>query len=366
MGTPAVTVLMPVFNAEAYLAEAVESILAQTFTDFEFLIIDDGSSDKTPDILEDYARKDARIRLLGNEQNMKIAASLNKGLSLAAAPLIARMDADDISLPDRLEKQVAFMREHPDIIVCSGGLSTFGAQDEICLPLAAEHEAICVKLLFVNSINHPVTMYRRDQICAYAGGYDSSMPPAEDYDLWARLSKNPAVRFANIQDHLYRWRIYPKNNEYYEQQQHKSNLVRKKLLYNIGLTPSEEEFSAHLNLSFFYTEKILSLPEMWACKKWLIKLYKAAINSETKYEPNALTIELKNRWKAFCEINSGMSIWSMIYFCSEFSEFSMKLLLKFVKLALINKLCRLFIRLKNDGFIKTTKYIFLQRKACDK
>ena len=106
MTSPRVTVLLSVYNGERFLAEAIDSILCQSYKDYEFIIIDDASTDSTPEILKRYARKDSRIKIVTNPVNLRLAASLNKGISLASGELIARMDADDVSLPDRLEKQV--------------------------------------------------------------------------------------------------------------------------------------------------------------------------------------------------------------------------------------------------------------------
>jgi len=346
MNIPAVTVLMTAYNAEAYLVEAVESILAQTFTDFEFLIIDDASTDKTLDILKEYARQDARIRLFRNEQNMKIAASLNKGLALAAAPLIARMDADDVSFPNRLEKQFAFMQEHSDITVCGTALSIYDAPDEIWTP-PTEHGAIRAKLLFGSCVWHPTTMYRKEVISIYAGGYDPSLPPAEDYDLWARLSMKSSVRFANLPEILFRYRIYRVADEYKkysELKQQMANLVRRKLLRNIGLLPTDKEFSAHFDLAMGRTlsNKIFRFSDMWACKKWLSKLYTAAINAEELvYERETLKSEMKSRWKMLCKHSSEGTVFCLIYFCSEFHDFSFELFARLLKRTAKNILKRI-------------------------
>ena len=109
------TVLMPVYNAEKYLKPALESILNQTYKDFEFLIIDDGSTDKSLEIIKSY--NDSRIRLIGHEQNQKLIATLNEGIKLAQGEYIARMDADDISAPERLQKQMEFLEKHPATVV---------------------------------------------------------------------------------------------------------------------------------------------------------------------------------------------------------------------------------------------------------
>jgi glycosyltransferase involved in cell wall biosynthesis len=164
---PKVTVLMPVYNGEKYLREAIESILNQTFIDFEFLIINDGSTDRSVEIIESYS--DPRIRLVHNERNMKLIATLNKGLELARGEYIARMDCDDISLPERLAKQVAFMDANPEVGVLGTAFQTIDS--------------------YGKSLNSPIL-----------GGYTPEAIHVEDYDLWRRLSG--VTQFSNLQDVL--------------------------------------------------------------------------------------------------------------------------------------------------------------------
>ena len=125
---PKISVIMPAYNAEQYISEAIESILGQTFADFEFIIIDDGSSDSTSGIIASY--KDSRIRYFRNEKNLGIVGALNRGLALAAGEYIARMDADDISLPERFQTQCAYMEKHPDVGVCGTAIKVFGKNME--------------------------------------------------------------------------------------------------------------------------------------------------------------------------------------------------------------------------------------------
>ena len=124
MTSATVTVLMPVYNGEMYLREAIDSILHQTFTDFEFLIINDGSTDNSETIILSY--DDSRIRYEKNDSNLKLIATLNKGIELAKGKYIVRMDADDISIPDRIEKQVAFLEKNPDVGICGSWFTAFG------------------------------------------------------------------------------------------------------------------------------------------------------------------------------------------------------------------------------------------------
>ena len=112
---PLCSVVMPTYNDSRHLAAAIESILDQTFRDFEFIIIDDCSTDKTPEILEQYRCQDTRIRIVRNAENLGVARSLNKAIALTQSPFIARMDGDDLSLPTRLEKQIAYMQAHPEV-----------------------------------------------------------------------------------------------------------------------------------------------------------------------------------------------------------------------------------------------------------
>jgi glycosyltransferase involved in cell wall biosynthesis len=327
---PKVSVILAVFNGEKYLDECVNSIRAQTFTDFEFIIVDDASTDGTPEILRRYASEDGRIRILTNERNMERSVARNRAMAHARSEFVAVMDADDVASPDRLEKQVAFMEARPEIAVCGGALSVYENPAETWMP-PQEHDAIRAALLFDSYILHPTVVFRKEVVRAVASGYDPAMPLAEDYDLWTRLSMNPAARFANIPEVLVRYRSPAgKPADYKIRQLAYANTVREKLLRGIGLSPDQREMSAHLALCLLRPEK-LSLPEMWACKKWLDKLYAAAIAAEPPYEPKPLKAELRTRWAALCDNNFAASACGLMYFCSEFGEFSVGRVWKIVK-----------------------------------
>ena len=202
---PKVTVLMSVYNGEKYLAEAVDSILNQTFRDFEFLIINDGSTDATADILERYQRSDNRITVY-NQENQGLIASLNRGCQLARGEYVARMDADDVSLPERLAKQVQFMDTHPDIGVVGTWVEYM---DENGRRLGEWHYptapgVIGWHLLFWCCLAHPSVVMRRD-VFLQLGFYRPQALHAEDYDLWSRAVT--VTRLANIPEVLLRYRI---------------------------------------------------------------------------------------------------------------------------------------------------------------
>jgi len=203
---PFVSVLMPVFNGERYLRPALDSILTQTLTNFEFIVINDGSRDNSAEILEQYATRDRRIRLI-HQENRGLIASLNRGIELAWSEYIARMDADDVSLPSRLEKQHKFLEENP-------GHALVGTWAHIQVEDSApdrmhKHptDSLAAKwaLLFNCPFVHSSVMVRR-QAVVEAGGYDSGFqqPSPEDYDLWSKIARVHEV--ANLPEilHIYR------------------------------------------------------------------------------------------------------------------------------------------------------------------
>jgi glycosyltransferase involved in cell wall biosynthesis len=208
---PTLSVCMPVFNAEPYVREATESILQQTFSDFEFIIIDDGSTDDSKQILEDFARKDARIRLV-SRPNTGYTVALNEALALARAPYLARMDADDISLPDRFEKQLTYLRAHPECVVVGSRIMTI---DPFGSPLyQPKHELTHTEIesqLLAGvgwAIVHPASMMVREHVMALHG-YRVEMEPSEDLDLFLRLAERGKI--ANLPDVLLYYRQHVKS-----------------------------------------------------------------------------------------------------------------------------------------------------------
>jgi glycosyltransferase involved in cell wall biosynthesis len=196
---PNVTVLMSVYNAEKYLEKAIDSILNQTLKSFEFLIIDDGSNDRTAEILKSY--DDPRIKIITNEKNIGLTKSLNKGLRRIRGEYIARMDSDDISLPDRLAKQVYYLNTHPEVGVLGSATQIIDGCGNLSYiyRFPVEHGLIRWCLLFYNPIVHPSVMIRRE-VLDQIGGYHLHTIRAQDYDLWWRLSK--VTRLGNLPDVL--------------------------------------------------------------------------------------------------------------------------------------------------------------------
>ena len=204
---PSVSVLMAVYNGQLFLREALDSILTQTFTNFELVIVDDASTDETPVIVEAYARRDHRLVVLRNERNLKLAASLNRGLAVCRAPLVARADGDDLYHHGRLEKQWGFLEEHPGIGVVSCCFNRISAEGKFLdfQELPVEDGAIKFRMLWESSLSHAGVLYRQ-LVVREAGGYDESYATAQDYDLWARLMDRTA--FANLAEPLLTVRLH--------------------------------------------------------------------------------------------------------------------------------------------------------------
>ena len=207
--TPVLSVIMSVYNGESYLEEAVESVLNQTFTDFELIIINDCSTDSTAEILEKLSQKDERIKVHTNEVNLKLPTSLNKAISLCRGKYILRMDSDDLCLPERLEKQYYFMENNKDIDLSSirfltlknGVYSSGGCGGRI------DNEALKTMLLVTNPILHPGVIAKKEIFEEM--NYDTSLTCTEDLELWTRLALN-GKKMAILPEYLLIYRLHDK------------------------------------------------------------------------------------------------------------------------------------------------------------
>lgn len=196
--------MLPVYNGALFLEEAIKSVLAQTLQDFEIVVVDDGSTDQTPEVLSQYA--DPRVRVLRNERNVGLVESLNRGVAEAQSDLIARLDADDLMLPHRLARQVEYMRAEPECGLLGTGFRWQRLEDDVAVeyrPLT-RHAALRFQLLFANAVTNVV--FRR-AIWQDVGGYRDPGGPAEDYDFYLRTSS--VTRVANIPDILSTVRHHP-------------------------------------------------------------------------------------------------------------------------------------------------------------
>lgn len=248
---PLVTVLMCVYNGEMYLAEAIQSILSQTFTDFELLIVDDGSTDNSTAIIRQFA--DSRITVLTNEKNAGLIFSLNKGISQCKGKYIARMDADDIALPHRLELQVDFMEKNEEIAICGAGVKEFyhdGRQHHHFYPVTFDD--IKAESLFNSPFAHPTVMIRRQFILENALSYSHDFKYAEDYQLWQALIK--IGKGENIPAFLLDYRVSQNGqtstgSHNGEDRFRTISSIHQIALQNIGLVTNEKMLRLHYALS---------------------------------------------------------------------------------------------------------------------
>lgn len=285
-----VTVLMPVYNGEEYLKEAIDSILNQTFKDFELLIINDGSNDGSLDIINSY--QDPRIRLVNNEENLKLIKTLNKGLRLASGEYIARMDSDDTCHPRRLEIQVEMLDENPDIAVCGTGMKVIGKK--YAKPFLAKGEENIKNYLVVkNCMAHPSIMMRKDIIEEYDYFYDEKFVHAEDYELFQRISWNHKI--VNINKPLLNYRLSASGiSRVYEKEQEEmvgeiSSLAFKKL----GILFDRNKYN---KMSF-------DKNEILAAKKELEVAYESSDNQENIHEI------IQIMWLDICEKGLNHGFW---------------------------------------------------------
>lgn len=266
MADPKISVLMPVYNAEKYLDQAIVSILAQSFKDFEFIIVDDLSTDSSLEIIRRHAKNDKRIVILENKKNLNISRSLTRGLQIAKADLVARMDADDWSFPDRLEHQYNFMTQHPQVVVSGGTIITCDADLQ---PVGSRRynktdRAIRDKLFRYSPFAHPALIYRKE-IVDKVGGYNILFIDAEDYDLYFRLGKEGT--FANLSQPLIKYRMNDASisNRRARQQEYFTLYIRLKAVMEYGYRPTT-------------SDTLYSLAQLLSCfvipQKLKIKLYR--------------------------------------------------------------------------------------------
>lgn len=203
---PVVSILTAVHNDDKFLASAAASVLAQTYTDFEWIIVDDGSADLTPYILKTLAEQDDRISVITNTQNFGLTKSLNIGLAHCRGSYVARMDADDIALPNRLQKQLDFLERNPNVAACGSlGVYIDEAEKEIGpKDLPTTYETIKNKFLWNNQFIHSSLFFRKD-ILDNMGGYNEAFKTAQDYELMMRIAA--AYPVVNLSDRLIKWRV---------------------------------------------------------------------------------------------------------------------------------------------------------------
>ena len=201
---PLVSVLMPVYKTAPYLREALDSMLCQTFKDFELIVLDDCSPDNAEEILDAY--DDSRIVRYKGEKNVGLSNVLNVGIEMARGKYIARMDSDDISLPQRLQVQVDYLEKHPDVDLVSVGMRLFGAKEGTWIR-ELNPEKVKIEALFHSPVLHASSVWRKDTFEKQGLRFRQEMVPAEDYDLWVRAMLK-GLKLVNLPEVLYKYRIH--------------------------------------------------------------------------------------------------------------------------------------------------------------
>jgi glycosyltransferase involved in cell wall biosynthesis len=309
MNKPLVSIIMPVYNAESYIKEAIQSILNQTFTDFEFIIIDDGSTDNSLKIIKSF--KDNRIKIIKNKGNLGLIKTLNKGINLAQGRYIARMDADDIAMPERLEKQMAFLKENPDYglvgtlaeIIDEEGVSTGKIHD---LPIS--YEAIKSRILFQCPFVHPSVMGKIEVFKEFK--YKENYPIAEDLFLWIEIISKYKV--ANINELLLKYRVHSKNvSSDSKKFKQKENSLLKIFEYQLHLLDnniSHDKIKIHFDLySMNAYNRKKTIADYGLVYSWITDL--ANYNEKKKWFNYDLFIEdLASSWYKFTMRNAQYTL----------------------------------------------------------
>jgi hypothetical protein len=306
---PRVTVLMPVYNGEKYLREAIESILGQSFQDFEFLIVNDGSTDRSVEIIDSYA--DKRIRLVHNEVNRGLIHTLNRGLELAQGAYVARMDCDDISLPQRLASQVDFLDRRPEIGICGTWFRKFGTGKGKIVRWQTDPASIRCGLLFDAMVGHPTVMMRSELVRKYGLCYDPAYKNAEDFELWLRFAQHSEI--ANLCEVLLLYRVHPAQitQTLAAGQREAAGKVRLTQLGGLGISPSPEQFAIHQAVSTCVCtgiDNLFTRAEEWLC------LLKDANDRAQVYSEPAFSQVVMERWLTFCKKAFEQGHWSMKVF----------------------------------------------------
>lgn len=255
-----ISVVMPVYNAEAFLGDAIESILDQTFQNFEFIIVEDASTDNSFKIIKKYMKLDNRIILLRNEENLGIAETRTKGTKHAKGKFIAVADADDISIPTRFTRQFEYLELHNDCGVVGGFIELFDSDTGKIIGVRKYHEddsSLRKRIFLYSPVAQPASMIRRE-VFDKLGYYNPQFPPAEDLDLWFRIGTK--YKFANIQEVLLRYRVNKQSATISDIQKMEAMTleIREKYSHGYGysMTLLDKVFNKSLRMTAFVPYKI--------------------------------------------------------------------------------------------------------------
>ena len=313
---PRITILMPMRNSATTLCEAVESVLRQTHKDFEFLIIDDASTDETVSILNGY--RDPRIVLLRNETNLGVAKTLNRGLDAARGSYIARMDGDDICEPDRIERQLAFMERHPGLGLSGSFVRRMGAGFDYVLRFPRGSECLRSYVLLGNPLAHPTVIFRQDALNRHRFRYDSSCGAAQDYELWSRCLR--VMDADNLDAPLVHWRANERSvtSARFSESNRTALCIQRAELARLGISIGDEELAFHRQIG--NGSGFSSYGELRRAEQWLKMLLGKNVLVSV-YPAEGLRQAIAFVWFRVCLNSSclGPRAW-LIYYKSSISE----------------------------------------------
>lgn len=292
MDDPLVSVLMPVYNGLPYVVDAIASIRAQSYDEFEIVIVDDGSSDGSSEAILGIG--DPRIRYIRNDSNRGIVYCLNMGVSECRGKYIVRMDADDICFPERLHVQVQYMESHLNIGVCGAALHTFGARNEVWNPPSVS-EMIKVIMLFKSALYHPTVIARKEIFLKYR--YREGFDAAEDFDLWERLLES-GVEMTNIPKVLLKYRLHAEMTSiaWKDKQEVSADKIRLRQLKKMNLFPDAKCMGIHRQLS---RNSNFNELELRTAAEWMRTIIHAN-NKFVRYDADLLKLYLSRRWISLC------------------------------------------------------------------
>lgn len=316
---PKVSVFMPVYNAGIYLKEAIESILNQTYTDFEFVIINDGSTDSSAEVIQGF--DDSRIKLFNNNKNLGLIATLNIGLELCKGEYIIRMDSDDISLPNRIAHQIRFLEENPQIGLIGSWFEDFGDHIENKIVRYSQKDSeIRIRHLYQTHISHPTAVFRTSIIRENQIRFDPDFVYGEDYNFWVEMSA--FCKMSNYPEVLVRKRDHPKNitNSFSAVMHDTCTKVKLKQFKLMGVLLDQKQ--ADLYTRFADPEWGFNLQEMNQLLDLLVKI-EGANRISNFIEVEAYSAYLSSKWYHLCSQNknlgnSGWTWYNRIKFLKQF------------------------------------------------
>jgi glycosyltransferase involved in cell wall biosynthesis len=242
---PLVSVIIPIYKAEDYIVEALRSVMDQTYKNLEIILINDQSPDRSIQLAEELAANDPRVQIVENRYEKGIVGALNTGLELATGELIARMDGDDVCFPDRIERQVKFMDEHPEIAVSSGSVEVIGKHSGLKFEYPTDPEVAAIYPLLNSPLAHPATILRADFFQEHSLRYDYEYQYGEDIDLWQRVL-DAGGQIGNLAEVILKYRTHNTNVtvEHASRNSDLAQKVRLRILNKLGLNLSEPEVTA--------------------------------------------------------------------------------------------------------------------------